>query len=169
MDIPNMKKITCLLVILLSSCAQNTAHQQATQIDQINGAVFRHAFSYYQSSIDKKSFEYFFISIGQKDPDAKFLSFFKNETPSVVVQSLSKVNCEEDDDLSGNSFPIKNINNGKRGIIVSVVQPEKVSDTKYKIQWSSVKDCLGGGGHEGVIELINGKWIVTLEKPTWIS
>lgn len=163
-----MKKTVCLLAILLSSCAPNVVHQPTSPIDEINEAVFRHAFSYYQNSMDKKNFEYFFISIDQNDPNAKFLSRFKTETPAVVSKSLSKINCE-DDDLSGNSYPIKNINNGKSGVFVDVFQPKKISDTKYKISWNNVTNCLGGGGHEGVIELINGKWVVTLEKPTWIS
>jgi hypothetical protein len=161
-----MYKYFLFLTILLFGCVNTRNSLVAESEESARVAVFKYAFNSYAESIKNMELGYFFIEVENHEPSVHFLNNFTNHNPKVTGISHSKIECG---DFSGSNNEVTHKFDGKAGVIVSLHQMQKISDTKYEVSFSSVRNCLGGGGFMGIVEFENGVWVVKQIENTWVS
>lgn len=160
-----MKKHILFFTILLCGCVHSSNKVVTHNVEDVQFAVLKYEFERYSESISKKELRYFFIEIEEREPSVEFLKKF-NGHPEVIGISFSKIDCG---DSSGRNNEVRHKVNGETGVIVRLHKLKKISDIKYEVSFSSVRNCLGGGGFNGVVELQNGVWVVKQIEDTWVS
>ena len=161
-----MYKYFLFLTILLFGCVNTKNNVVVENEESAKVAVFKYAFNSYAESIKNKELSYFFIEVENHEPSVHFLNNFTDQNPKVTGISYSKIKCG---DFSASANEVKHKVDGKAGVIVSLHKLQKISDTKYEVSFSSIRNCLGGGGFNGFVEFENGVWVVTQIENTWVS
>jgi len=104
-----------------------------------------------------RSVDYCFLSINNNDPTKEFMDKFAFEKPQVAPASLVK---HEMIGLSHKKF-------GGNGCSVDISDIKWISATKVSASWEYYRDPLCASGNTAILDLKNGKWIVTENIEFW--
>ena len=155
-----MKRILSMVVLVCAlvgaSCAFAGDKEKSPPYDKtisdaqaldIAEATFRYQFEHNASGQQQNSPAYY-LSLFGKDPTPEFLARFKNNKPPVRKGSDFKVGA-------GVKFLVEGI--------------KRVSDTKVEVSGGYDEAALSASGNTYLVELKDGKWVVTGDTMHWIS
>ena len=114
---------------------------------EIAEATFRYQFKHNASGQQQKAPAYF-LSLFGKDPDDAFLKRFEGHKPPVK---------------KGSAFEV-----GK-GLLFTVVRMRRASNVMVEVSGGYYEAGLSSSGNTYVVELKDGKWVVTGDTMHWIS